>query len=192
MDAARVTSMIALREGRVRALETAAGDIARVAQEMVAGLRGGGVVYACGNGGSATQAQHFAAELVGRFRRDRGALPAFALVDNVGTLTSVSNDYDFADVFARQISGLARAGDCLLALSTSGNSENVRRACRAAREKKVRVFSLTGASGGTVAAESDVVIRVPDDDTARIQEVHIVIIHILCELVEAALFERGA
>ena len=169
-------------------LDDIAGDIATIAQRMTECLRAGGTVYACGNGGSATQAQHFAAELVGRFKKDRRALRAFALNDNPAVMTSLANDYDYNDIFAHQLAGIARSGDFLLALSTSGTSENVVRACKAAREAGAFVAGLTGRSGGAVADHSDATARVPDDDTARIQEVHITIIHLVCQHVEAALF----
>jgi phosphoheptose isomerase len=162
--------------------------LATVSGSIVDCLRAGGSVFACGNGGSAAQAQHFAAELVGRFKIDRPALPVFCLTDNSATLTSIANDYRFEEVFSRQIGGMAKSGDCLLALSTSGSSENIVRACREARKMDLQVFVLTGESGGAVAAESHVAIRVPDSQTARIQEVHLVLIHLICQMVEAAIF----
>ena len=155
---------------------------------MVDCLQKGGAIYACGNGGSATQAQHFAAELVGRFKMDRSALRVFALSDNVAAMTSIANDYDYADVFARQIAGMGKRGDCLLALSTSGRSENVVRACRAGRRQELAVFGLTGEDGGEVAASSNVAIEVPHSDSALIQEMHLALIHLICQLVEAAVF----
>ena len=167
-----------------------ADAIARGVDVLVRSLEGGGSVFACGNGGSATQAAHFVLELVGRFKRERRALRAFSLAENAGTLTAISNDYEFADVFARQLHGMLRPGDCLVALSTSGESENVVRACRAAREAKGRVLGLTGAKGGRMAAESDVVIMVPENDTPLVQEVHLAVLHLWCETVEEALFPR--
>jgi D-sedoheptulose 7-phosphate isomerase len=175
LAASRAAAAVVLEAGRV---------LSRV-------LGAGGTVWACGNGGSATQAQHLVAELVGRFRRERGAMRAFCLSDNAATVTAVANDYEFADVFARQVRGLARAGDCLVALSTSGSSENVVRACRAARAAGVSVVAMTGESGGRVAKESDVVIRVPAADTPRIQEAHLVVIHLLCEIVDTIVAEAG-
>ncbi|MFQ5511266.1 MAG: SIS domain-containing protein [Candidatus Krumholzibacteriia bacterium] len=163
-------------------------DLAAIAGSMVDCLRRGGSVFACGNGGSATQAEHFAGELVGRFRMDRGSLPVFCLTDNSAALTSIANDYEFAEVFARQIDGMARSGDCLLALSTSGDSENVTRACRTARGTGLKVFALTGENGGPVASESDRAVRIPDSDTARVQEMHLVLIHLICRMVESAMF----
>ena len=166
--------------------DEAAEEIAAMAADMVATLRAQNTVYACGNGGSAAQSQHFAAELVGRFRHDRPALAALALTENGAAITSIANDYDFGAVFERQIEALGRRGDCLLALSTSGRSENVVRACARARSMGLKVFALTGERGGEVAAVSDRVIKVPSDDTALIQEMHLVIIHVLCQLVESS------
>ncbi|HEU4929554.1 MAG TPA: SIS domain-containing protein [Candidatus Krumholzibacteria bacterium] len=167
-----------------------AEPIARAADVLVRSLEGGGSVFACGNGGSATQAAHFVLELVGRFKRERRALRAFSLAESAGTLTAIGNDYEFADVFARQLHGMLRPGDCLVALSTSGESENVVRACRAAREAKGRVLGLTGATGGRVASECDVVVLVPENDTPLVQEVHLAVLHLWCETVEEALFPR--
>ena len=181
----------ALRErselvGRLdREVEEKLGSIVKMIVEC---LREGGTIFACGNGGSATQAQHFAGELVGRFKMNRRSLPVFALTDNSAALTSIANDYAFADVFSRQIEGMAKSGDCLVALSTSGESENIVRACRTAREKGMRVFALTGRSGGGVASASEVTVKVPHTDTALVQELHLIIIHLICQLVESSVF----
>ncbi len=181
-------------ETLARSREDVAGLLARIADgvreaasAMVACLKGGGTVFACGNGGSAAQAAHFAGELVGRFRMTRRALRAVSLSDNPAVVTSLSNDYSYDDVYARQIAGLARPGDVLLALSTSGNSENVVRACRAARENDVRVVALTGCGGGRLQGLCDSLVVVDNDDTARIQEVHLMAIHVLCDVVESEL-----
>jgi len=179
---------------RSLALERAASLTARVeeaAGAIAACLRGGGTVYACGNGGSASQAAHFVAELVGRFKRERWALRAVSLVDNSATLTSIANDYAFAEVFSRQLAGVIRPGDCLLALSTSGNSENVVRACSAARAAGATAIALTGEAGGRAAEACTLAIRVPDTDTPRVQEIHLLVIHLLCEIVEGALAGPG-
>ena len=162
-----------------------------VASGLVECLQQGRVVYACGNGGSATQAAHFAAELVGRFRKNRRALPAFALGENSAVVTSLSNDYAFEDVFAHQIGGIGQRGDCLVALSTSGTSPNVVRACRTAAEKGLRVFALTGAGGGEVAHHAEITIAVPTSDTPHVQELHLAILHILCHVVEAEMFSAS-
>jgi D-sedoheptulose 7-phosphate isomerase len=173
--------------GRAEALAPA---VEQAAAELIRCIDAGGTVFACGNGGSATQSTHLVGELVGRFRRERQPFRAHSLNENTATLTAVPNDYEFAEVFARQVRGLARAGDCLVAISTSGNSENVVRACAAARAGGVRVVSLTGAGGGRVGAQSDVVVAVPDPETPRIQEIHLIVIHLLCGLVEDALAGR--
>jgi len=161
--------------------------VEQAAAACITALRAGGTVWTCGNGGSASEAGHFVAELVGRYRRERPALRAFCLVDNVATLTSVSNDYQFAEVFARQLRGMSKRGDVLLAFTTSGNSENVVRACAAARESGVTVVVLTGRSDGRLAGASDVAIRVPETDTPLVQEAHLAVVHVLCDLIEAAL-----
>jgi D-sedoheptulose 7-phosphate isomerase len=163
-----------------------------IAKALESCLRRGGSVYVCGNGGSATQATHFAAELIGRYNKtDKPALPVFTLADNNAVVTAVSNDYSFADVFARQIEGLGRSGDCLVALSTSGNSDNIVRACRTAREKGMKVFALTGLGGGLVAPLCDIILAFPDTETPRIQEAHLVALHNICYLIERALFSQA-
>lgn len=171
--------------------ESLAPAVADAAAELVRCIGGGNTVFACGNGGSATQSTHLVGELVGRFRIERDPFRAYSLNENTATLTAVPNDYDFAEVFARQVRGLARAGDCLVAISTSGNSENVLRACRAARAGGARVVALTGAGGGRIAAESDVLVAVPDAETPRVQEIHLIVIHLLCGMVEDALAGRS-
>ena len=171
-----------------------APDIAAAARLMALGLSGGAKILSCGNGGSAADAQHFSSELLNRFERERPALPAIALTTDSSTLTSISNDYDYAEVFAKQIRALGRRGDVLLAISTSGNSENVRRAVGAAHEQGVTVVALTGRDGGTIAAEladADIELRVPADRTCRIQEVHLLVIHCLCDAIDEALCGPG-
>ena len=164
-----------------------AAPVAAAAALLAEALRAGGKVLVCGNGGSAADAQHFAAELLNRFERERPALAAVALTTDSSTLTSVANDYDFGRVFARQVEGLGRAGDVLVAISTSGRSPNVNEAVRAAHARGLRVVALTGRDGGELAAllrEGDVEIRVPSGSTARIQEVHILALHCLCDLLD--------
>jgi D-sedoheptulose 7-phosphate isomerase len=185
--AARLRARSPLYE-RAAALASHVQDAAAL---LVRSLQGGGAVFACGNGGSATQAAHFVTELVGRFKRERSALRAFSLAENSATLTALGNDYEFADVFARQMRGMVRPGDCVVALTTSGESENVVRGCLAAREARARVIVLTGEAGGRAAAAGDVAIRVPETDTPLVQEVHLAVIHLLCEIVEAEMFPRG-
>lgn len=164
-------------------------DTARaVGEHLIAGYRAGARVYMCGNGGSAADAQHFAAELTGHFIFDRPPLGAEALHGNTSHLTAVANDYDYDTVFARALEGSARAGDTLVAISTSGNSPNVLRAAEKAREMGVTVVAMTGESGGKLAKLADFLINVPSSDTGRIQESHIVFIHAISEHVEHALF----
>jgi D-sedoheptulose 7-phosphate isomerase len=180
------------RAGLVASLDAeTVGRMGTIAFGLVECLQQGRVVYACGNGGSATQAAHFAAELVGRFRKNRRALPAFALGENSAVVTSLSNDYSFEDVFAHQIEGIGQRGDCLLALSTSGTSQNVVRACRTAAEKGLRVFALTGAGGGEVARHAEITVAVSTSDTPHVQELHLAILHILCHVVEAEMFSAS-
>jgi len=145
----------------------------------------------CGNGGSAADSQHFSAELLNRFERERPGLAGIALTTDTSTLTSIANDYEYNDVFAKQVRALGRAGDVLLAISTSGNSPNVMRAIDAAHEKGVHVVALTGRDGGKMAPQlkaGDIEIRVPAKVTARIQEVHLVALHCMCDLIDLHLF----
>ncbi|RMF95540.1 MAG: phosphoheptose isomerase [Gammaproteobacteria bacterium] len=154
-------------------------------------LRHDGKILSCGNGGSAGDAQHFSAELLNRFEMERPGLAAVALTTDSSTLTSIANDYSYEQVFAKQVSALAQPGDCLLAISTSGHSANVVAAVKAAHEAQAHVVALTGRDGGAIAhllEDGDVEIRVPDERTARIQEVHLVVIHCLCDGIDQALF----
>lgn len=168
-------------------LDEVAGEVAAAAALMIASLRAGGKVMFCGNGGSAADSQHLAAELMGRYLRDRAPLPALALTVDTSALTAIGNDYGYADVFARQLRGVGRAGDVLVGLSTSGRSENVVRALKAAREMDIRTIGLTGADGRLFPALCEVCIRVPAERTNRIQEMHIAVGHILCGFIEEAL-----
>jgi len=164
------------------------GAIKDVAETCSQSLCDGHKIMFCGNGGSAADAQHLAAELSGRFYIDRKPLAAEALTVNTSFLTAVSNDYSFEEVFARLVEGSGNPGDVLIGLSTSGNSENVIRAFQAAHRKGIITVGLTGETGGRLADISDFIIRVPSSDTPRIQESHILIGHIICELVERNLF----
>ncbi len=149
-----------------------------------------GKILSCGNGGSAADAQHFSSELLNRFEMERPGLPAVALTTDSSTLTSISNDYAYEDIFSKQVRALGRSQDVLLGISTSGNSENVIRAIAAAHERGMNIVALTGCDGGRMAdvfAEGDVEIRVPAIRTARIQEVHLVVIHCLCDLIDTSL-----
>jgi D-sedoheptulose 7-phosphate isomerase len=162
--------------------------IAKVSEILVASLQQGNKVILFGNGGSAADAQHIAAELVGRFAFDRPALPALALSVNSSCVTAIGNDYGFDHVFSRQIEALAKAGDVAVGISTSGNSPNVVKAVLAARQMGLRTVGLTGVSGGTLAKSAEFCICAPSNDTARIQECHILIGHIISELVEKEIF----
>ena len=147
-------------------------------------------ILTCGNGGSAADAQHFSSELLNRFERERPPLPAIALTTDSSTLTSIANDYDYREIFSKQVRALGQAGDVLLAISTSGNSPNIVRAINAAHERNMRVIAFTGRDGGEIArhlGEADVELRVPAERTARIQEVHLLLIHCLCDLIDARL-----
>lgn len=159
-----------------------------VGDRLIEGYRNGARVFMCGNGGSAADAQHFAAELTGHFIFDRPPLGAEALHGNTSHLTAVANDYDYETVFARALEASARPGDTLVAISTSGNSPNVLRAAMTARELGVTVVAMTGETGGKLAEFADFLINVPSNDTGRIQESHIVFIHAISEHVEHALF----
>jgi len=155
---------------------------------MADALRRGGKVMACGNGGSAADSQHFAAELLNRFERERAPLAALALTTDTSTLTSIANDYAYDQVFAKQVQAMGRPGDVLLAISTSGNSPNVMAAIKAAHALDVHVVALTGKGGGSMAAQlrpGDIHLCVPADRTARIQEVHLLAIHCLCDGIDA-------
>jgi D-sedoheptulose 7-phosphate isomerase len=165
--------------------------IARGIELMAAALRAGGKILACGNGGSAADAQHFAAELVNRFERERPPLASIALTTDSSALTSIANDYSYEQVFAKQLRALGRKGDVLLAISTSGNSGSVVAAMRAARELGVAVVALTGRGGGKMAehlAPGDVHVCVPHARTMRIQEVHLLVLHCLCDGIDTQLF----
>ncbi|MDP3723339.1 MAG: D-sedoheptulose 7-phosphate isomerase [Candidatus Omnitrophota bacterium] len=161
--------------------------IAEAGGVMADALKAGRKLIWFGNGGSATQSQHMAGEFVGRFRRERRSLPSVSLTENMASVTAIANDYAYEQIFSRQLEGLAQPGDVALGLSTSGSSPNVIQALRTAKTLQVRTIGLTGRSGGQMAAVCDVCICVPSAVTARIQEAHLTIGHILCELIEEAL-----
>jgi D-sedoheptulose 7-phosphate isomerase len=172
------------------AAEQLAETIVVAGRLMSEALLDDGKILSCGNGGSAADSQHFSSELLNRFERDRPGLPALALTTDSSTLTSISNDYAYEEIFGKQVRALGKSGDVLLGISTSGNSENVIRAIAAAHERGMNVVALTGGNGGRMAdafTEGDVEIRVPATRTARIQEVHLVVIHCLCDLIDATL-----
>jgi D-sedoheptulose 7-phosphate isomerase len=170
-----------------RQLEALADAVEKAADLVSAALAAGQKLMLCGNGGSAADSQHLAAEFVGRFVKDRRPLAAIALSTDTSALTCIGNDYGFEDVFQRQVVGLGRPGDCLVAISTSGNSPNVIKAAQAARSADIRTIGLLGRDGGALAALCDLAIVVPSQTTARIQEAHIFIGHTLCALVEQRL-----
>ena len=173
------------------ALNELSPRIIRGAGLMARCLQAEGKVLSCGNGGSAADAQHFSSELLNRFEMERPGLPAVALTTDSSTLTSIANDYDYRDIFAKQVRALGQRGDTLLAITTSGNSANVTAAVEAAHERGMHVVALTGRDGGAMDAlmtDDDVEIRVPAQVTARIQEVHLLVIHCLCDLIDQYLF----
>ncbi len=173
------------------AAETLPPSIQDAGAAMVDGLLNGRKILCCGNGGSAGDAQHFSAELLNRFERERPGMPAVALTADSSTITAIANDYDYGEIFAKQVLALGREGDMLLAISTSGNSGNVVQAIRAAHERDMIVVALTGRDGGRMAANlvaRDIEVRVPSERTARIQEVHLVVIHCLCDFIDTAIF----
>jgi D-sedoheptulose 7-phosphate isomerase len=175
---------------KAQAVDALAPPIARVAELITARLLAGRKVLACGNGGSAADAQHFASEMLNRFELDRPGLPAVALTTDCSTLTSISNDAVFEEVFARQVRALGHPGDVLIAISTSGNSRNVLAAIDAAHDQDMHVVLLSGRDGGRAAAQlraSDVEIRVPSRSTPRIQETHILVLHCVCDVVDRQL-----
>ncbi len=172
---------------KYQAAEALSRPIADAAQALLGSLTAGGKVLICGNGGSAADAQHFAAEFVGRFERERPGLAALALTTDSSILTAIANDYAYEQVYAKQVQALGQPGDVLIALSTSGNSANVLAAVRAAHERELTVVALTGRGGGALAgalADTDVHICVPHERTARIQEVHLLALHCLCDAVD--------
>ena len=158
--------------------------IVAVAEVLMRSIRGGGKIMLCGNGGSAADSQHIAAELIGRFKKERGAFAALALTTDTSILTCIGNDYSFEDIFARQVIGLAKAGDVLIGISTSGNSPNILKAVSEAKKAACVTVALAGRDGGKLAPLCDYSIVVPSNETPRIQEMHIMIGHIFCDLLE--------
>ena len=194
MDREQAIDLInsSLREGaelRIVVARDCSTAIFEAAGLIIMCLRAGGKVLFFGNGGSAADAQHLAAEFVGRFVRERAGLPAIALTTDSSILTAVGNDYGFDQIFARQVQALGRPGDVAIAISTSGNSPNIIEGVKAARKGYLKTIGLSGKDGGLLAAEADVVITIASTSTARIQECHITIGHLLCELTEEALAE---
>jgi D-sedoheptulose 7-phosphate isomerase len=175
---------------KLTAVDALAPPILRATQVMVECLLANGKILACGNGGSAADSQHFAAEMLNRFERERPGLAAMALTTDTSTLTSIANDYEYNLVFSKQVLALGQPNDVLLAISTSGNSPNVVAAVRAAHEREMKVVALTGRGGGEIGkrlAAGDVHLCVPHDQTARIQEVHLLTLHCLCDGIDCLL-----
>lgn len=168
----------------LEATKALAPDIEKAGILIRDALAGGHKILFCGNGGSAADSQHLAAEIVGRFQKERPSLPALALTVDTSVLTAVANDYGYDTVFARQVEGLGQAGDVLVGISTSGNSKNVVAAIETAHQKQMKVIGLTGSGGGKMAEVCDICLAVPSKVTARTQEMHIMIGHILCEIAE--------
>lgn len=170
-----------------QSLQPLAALTARAAALIALALDNGAKILSCGNGGSAGDAQHFSSEMLNRFETERPGLPAVALTTDSSTLTSIANDYDYGQIFSKQILALGNPGDILLAISTSGNSDNVCKAVEAAHSRNLQVVALSGGDGGTMARllqETDIEIRVPAHSTARTQEVHLLLIHCLCDLID--------
>ena len=173
------------------ALEVLVEPIENAAQAIVQSLLANGKILSCGNGGSAGDAQHFSSEMLNRFERERPSLPAIALSTDTSTITSIANDYSYDQVFSKQLRALGQEGDVLLAYTTSGNSANIVQAAKVAHDRGLTVIAVTGKDGGTLAPqliESDIEIRVPSSSTARIQEVHLLVTHCLCDLIDFQLF----
>jgi len=180
---------------KIAASEALAAPIEQAGMIMVNSLLNGHKILSCGNGGSAGDAQHFSSELLNRYETERPSLPAIALTTDSSTLTSIANDYHYDEVFSKQVRALGGKGDVLLAISTSGNSTNVIKAIEAAVARDMPIIALTGRDGGDIAGllgENDVEIRVPSSRTARIQEVHLLVIHCLCEIIDTTLFPQEA
>ncbi|KFZ36223.1 DnaA initiator-associating protein DiaA [Shewanella mangrovi] len=178
---------------KIDAAEALPDSIAKAAEMMVNCLLSGHKILACGNGGSAGDAQHFSAELLNRFEIERPPLPALALTTDSSTLTAIANDYSYDEVFSKQVLALGQPGDILLAISTSGNSRNVIKAMEAALSRDMTIVALTGKDGGAMAgllSSNDVEVRVPSNVTARIQEVHLLVIHCLCDNIDKTLFPQ--
>lgn len=187
--AAHFTESIAAKQ---QAVEVLAEPTAEAAQLMINCLMNDGKILVCGNGGSAADAQHFAAEMTGRFEKERMELAAVALTTDTSALTAIGNDYGFDHIFSKQVRALGRAGDVLIGISTSGNSGNVIEAMKAAHERDMHVIAMTGRDGGKMAAmlkDSDVLLNVPHPRTARIQENHILLIHAMCDCIDTMLLE---
>ncbi len=179
---------------KINAADSIINIVAEASEEIVQALLEGHKVLTCGNGGSACDAMHFSSEMLNRYKHERPALPAIALTADMPTITSIANDYHYADVFAKQIRAIGQQGDILLAFTTSGNSANIINAIKAAHDKNMNVIAMTGCDGGKIPdymLEKDIEVRVPAYETARIQETHLLIIHCICDIVDFRLFGHG-
>jgi phosphoheptose isomerase len=178
---------------KIESADTLMDVIAEASERMVQCLLDGHKFLSCGNGGSSCDAQHFASEMLNRFESERPSLPAIALTADMATITAIANDYDYSQVFSKQIKALGNTGDVLIAISTSGNSQNIIQAIEAAHARGLDVIALTGCDGGEMATHfnpGDIEIRVPANNTARIQETHLLIIHSLCDIIDKQLFQN--
>lgn len=189
-DFAAIVSRTLAESARLHTESQATAVVSSVeaVEAMIAALRKGGKILVCGNGGSASDAQHFAAELVGRFEKERPALASIALTTDTSILTAIANDYSYERVFARQVDAIGRPGDVLLGISTSGGSQSVFEAIAVARAAGLTTIALTGRSGGVVGAAADIHVNVPASSTARVQEVHRTLLHAMCALIERELY----
>ncbi len=181
-----IASAIASHQLAVESLQQQISEVEACAQQLIGCLKAGHKILVCGNGGSAADAQHFAAELTGRFETQRRALPAIALTTDTSALTAIGNDFGFDEIFSRQVEALGNEGDCLVAISTSGNSQNVIRAVSVAKARGLRCIGLLGREGGALQAMCDMSVVVKHPQTARIQECHLLIEHIWCAMVDQA------
>lgn len=185
--AASVKAQVSEAEQVLASIEASASEIMQVSLKIFEHLEGGGTLITCGNGGSALEAQHFAAELISHFRRDRRAVPAISLPLDYGVLTSIANDFSFEEVFSRQIEALAKPGDIVVGISTSGNSANVAAALAAAKSSGATTLAMTGRNPGAVGKSADYCLTVDSTETARVQEGHLMIVHLICEDLDARL-----
>lgn len=179
---------------KINSADTILSVVASAAEKIVQCLLDGKKIMSCGNGGSACDAMHFSSEMLNRFKNERPSLPAIALSADIATMTSIANDYNYNEVFSKQLRALGQPGDVLLAITTSGNSTNILNAIKAAHDRGVSVIALTGYDGGKIPGllkETDIEVRVPADETARIQETHLLIIHCICDIVDLQLFGNG-
>ena len=179
---------------KINAADSIINIIAEASEEIVQALLEGHKILTCGNGGSACDAMHFSSEMLNRYKQERPGLPAIALTCDMPTITSISNDYHFSDIFAKQIRAIGQPGDILLTYTTSGNSTNIINAIKAAHDKNMVVIALSGKDGGKAVdhlLEKDIEIRVPANETARIQETHLLITHCICEIIDYRLFGHG-